>query len=146
MLDKANLIGAGTAIAIFILYNVMFGLRLLNRAQLGHWLAAAQFLAVIPLVYLLWSAPKLDRPGLYYIQVGLFLAFLTLELVLDYILKVEFRQVRWAVISYVTFFFAATGGLLGMASLAGRGSFFLALALYLLMAALAFISRAVTGI
>lgn len=146
MLKQANWVGALVAIGIFALYIIMFGLRMLNQAQLGHWIAAAQFLAVIPLGYLLWTAPKLERPALYYIQVGLFLAFLLLELILDYILNVQFRQVRWAVIGYVTFFFAATGGLLGISVHAGRGAFYVALVLYLIMAALAFISRAVTGI
>ena len=43
-------------------------------------------------------------------------------------------------------FFAATGGLLGISVNAGRGAFFIALVVYLVMAALAFISRAVTGL
>jgi uncharacterized membrane protein len=146
LLERSNQIGAGVAISIFSLYTVMFGLRMLNRAELGHWIASAQFLAVIPLVYLLAKAPKLERPALYYIQVALFLAFLALDLFLDYILKVDFRQTGWAVISFVTFFFAATGGLLGIASNAGRGSLIAALALYLIMAVLAFVSRAMTGI
>ena len=39
------------------------------------------------------------------------LAWLVVEALLDYILKIDFRQVRWMVISYVTLFFAAAGGI-----------------------------------
>jgi hypothetical protein len=49
------------------------------------------------------------------------LGFLAVEFILDYALMVAFRATRVAVISYVMLFFAGTGGLLGVASLAGRG-------------------------
>ena len=74
------------------------------------------------------------------------LAFLIAELLLDYIFKVEFRQVRWMVITYVVFFFAATGGLLGVARLAGQVWITLDGILYLVMAVLAFVQRGVTGL
>jgi hypothetical protein len=54
----------------------------------------------IPLVYLLVNAPQLERPALYYLQIGLMVAWLLVEALLDYILKLDFRQVRWMVISY----------------------------------------------
>ena len=60
-------------------------------------------------------------------------------------LKVEFRQARWAVIAFVTLFFAATGGMLGVAALAGRGWLVAAIPMYLAMGVLAFVQRAVTG-
>ena len=74
------------------------------------------------------------------------LIFLLVELLLDYILKIEFRQVRWMVITYVTLFFAATGGLLGVVAYAeNRGWNVIAIILFLVMAVLAFVQRAVTG-
>ena len=72
------------------------------------------------------------------------LAWLVLEALLDYILKVDFRNVRWMVISYVVLFFAGTGGLLGVASNAGRGWSASAIILFLIMAVLTFIQRAIT--
>ena len=145
MLERANLLGAVTAVAIYGLYIAMFVLRLAGRPQAGHLLASAQFLAVLPLGYLLLKASQLDRPGLYYVQIILMLVFLAVELMLDYVLKVEFRQVRWMVISYVTLFFAATGGLLGVATWAGRTWTVSAVILFLIMAVLAFVQRKVTG-
>jgi hypothetical protein len=138
-------VGAVVAVALYTIYNLMFILRLLDRPMLGRWVAALQFLAVLPLVFLLVIAPRLERPPLYIIQVSLMLVFLVIEMLLDYLLVVEFRQVSWAVISYVTFFFAATGGMLGVAAQSGRVWSIPAVILFLIMAVLAFIQRAVTG-
>ena len=99
----------------------------------------------IPLVFLLVKAPELRRPALYYVQIGCTLAWLAVEALLDYILKVDFRNVRWMVIGYVVLFFAGTGGMLGVAANAGRGWSTLAIILFLIMAALTFVQRAMTG-
>jgi hypothetical protein len=97
------------------------------------------------LIYLLIQAPRLERPVLYYIQIGCMLAWLVVEALLDHILKIDFRQVRWILISYVVLFFAGTGGLLGVAANAGKGWSITAIILFLIMAVLAFVQRAVTG-
>jgi len=97
------------------------------------------------MIFLLLKAPQLERPALYYIQIGCMLAWLLVEALLDYILKVDFRNVRWMVISYVVLFFAGTGGMLGVASNAGRGWSISAIVLFLIMAVLTFVQRAITG-
>ena len=145
MLEKANLLGAVVTVSLYSLYILMIIFRLLGRVQFGHWLASLQFFSVIPLVYLLLKAPQLGRPVLYYVQIGLMLVFLLVELLLDYIYMVDFRQVRWMVISYVMLFFAASGGLLGVAAYAGRTWTIAAVILFLIMAVLAFVQRALTG-
>ena len=147
MLEKSNQLGLIATLFLYVLYILMFGLRLAGHAQLGHWLASLQFISVIVFIYLLFKAPQFNRPFLYYLQIGLIIIFLLVEFFVDYIFKFEFRQIRWVVIAYVTFFFAATGGLLGVvASAKGRLWTTLSIVLFLIMAALAFISRAVTGI
>ncbi len=145
MLERTNLLGAIAAVTLYALYILLFVFRLLGRPQFGHWLASFQFLTALPLGYLLLKAPQFERPVLYYVQICLMLAFLLVELLLDYILKISFRQVRWMVISYVMFFFAATGGMLGVAAYGGREWTISAVALFLVMATLAFAQRAVTG-
>ena len=67
------------------------------------------------------------------------------ELLLDYVFKIEFRQVRWMVISYVTLFFAGTGGMIGVAAEAGRSWSVSSVVLFLIMAVLAVVQRAKTG-
>ena len=147
MLEKTNQLGVIVTLFLYVLYILMFGLRLAGREQFGHWLASLQFLSIIAFIYLLFKAPQLDRPFLYILQISLMLLFLLVEFILDYLLKLEFRQIRWAVISYVIFFFAATGGLLGLVSaVKDRLWTIIAVILFLIMAVLAFISRAVAGI
>jgi hypothetical protein len=145
MLEKTNLLGAVTAIVFFVSAILVFVFRLLGKPQYGHWIGYFEFLLAAPLIFLLVKAPQLERPALYYIQIGCMLAWLVLEALLDYIIKVDFRQVRWMVISYVVIFFAGTGGMLGVASNAGRGWSISAIILFLIMAVLTFVQRAITG-
>ena len=146
MLEKLNLLGAITASAIYLTSILVFLFRLLGNPEAGHRIGYLQFLLAIPLLYLLWTAPQFERPALYYLQIGLMLLFLLVELLLDYILKLEFRQVRWMVISYVVLFFAGTGGMLGVAANAGPLWTGIDAFLFLVMAALAFVQRSVTGL
>ena len=145
MLERTNLIGAVTAIAFFVSAILVFVFRLLGKPQYGHWIGYFEFLLAIPLIFLLVKAPQLGRPALYYIQIGCMLAWLILEALLDYILKIDFRNIRWMVIGYVVLFFAGTGGLLGVATNAGRSWSIAAIVLFLVMAILPFVQRAVTG-
>ena len=120
MLEKINLLGAIVAVAFYVSAILVFGFRLLGKPQYGHWIGYFEFLLAIPLIFLLLKAPLLNRPALYYIQIGCLLAWLVLEALLDYILMIDFRNVRWMVISYVVLFFAGAGGMLGVASNAGQ--------------------------
>jgi len=145
MLKKTNLLGAIVAVAFYVSAILVFIFRLMGQPQFGYWIGYFEFLLGVPMIYLLVKAPQLERPALYYIQIGLMLAWLIMEASLDYILKVDFRQVGWMVICYVVLFFAGTGGMLGVARNAGRGWAVLAIILFLVMAILAFVQRAVTG-
>lgn len=145
MLEKANLLGAIVAVAFYVSAILVFAFRLIGKPQYGHWIGYFEFLLAIPLIFLLLKAPLLDRPALYYIQIGCMLAWLVVEALLDYILMIDFRNVQWMVISYVVLFFAGTGGMLGVASNAGREWSISAIILFLIMAILTFVQRAVTG-
>ena len=145
MLERSNLLGAIVAVAFYASAIVVFVFRLLDMPQYGHLIGYFEFLLAIPMVFLLLKAPELQRPALYYIQIGCMLAWLVVEALLDYILKIDFRNVSWMVISYVVLFFAGTGGMLGVVRDAGRGWSILAIILFLIMAVLTFVQRAVTG-
>lgn len=146
MLERTNQLGAVVAVLFYISAIAVFVFRLVGKPEYGHWMGYFEFLLGIPLLYLVWRAPQLQRPALYYIQIGCMLAWLVVEALLDYILKIEFRQTRWIVISYVMLFFAGTGGLLGIAANAGRAWSITAIVLFLVMAILTFVQRAVTGL
>jgi hypothetical protein len=145
MLEKTNLLGAIVTVAFYVSAILVFIFRLLDRSQYGHWIGYFEFLLAIPLLFLLLKAPQLERPALYYIQIGCMLAWLIVEALMDYILKIDFRNIRWMVISYVVLFFAGAGGMLGVAANAGRGWSISAIILFLIMAVLTFVQRLVTG-
>lgn len=144
-LAKVNLTGALVAVSLYILCILIFLLRLTNHKTAEYWTGIVFLLAVIPLCWLLFTAPGLERPVLYYIQAGLMITFILAEFLLDYVFKYDFRHVRWMVITYVTLYFASTGGMIGIASLAGRFWTILSVILFLIMAGLAFYQRAKTG-
>jgi hypothetical protein len=146
MLKRLNLMGAITAHIIFASSIVTFSARLLFRLQPGHWIGVPLLLTVFPLVFLLLKAPSVQRLLLYYIQVGLMLGFVLLLFFTDYVFKFDFRQTPWMVISYVVLYFAATGGMIGVAAEAGRGWTISAIVLFLIAGVLAFVQRAVTGV
>jgi hypothetical protein len=145
MLEKADLIGAILAITIYTIIILIFVSRLFKRSHIEYALGLILLLTIIPLFYLLIKAPFLERPPLYTIQIILMLVFLIIEALLDYILKINFREVRWMVITYVVLFFGATGGMIGVASHAGKGWTLASIILFLVMACLSFIQRAITG-
>lgn len=145
MLQKLNLLGAVVAHIIYLASIFTFIARLFGNVKLGQQIGYALLLMGIPLIYLLYKAPAVERSLLYTLQVGLMLAWIVLELLLDYVFKIDFRSTRWIVISYVILFFAGTGGMLGVASQAGRGWSISAIVLFLVMAVLTFVQRGVTG-
>lgn len=140
-----DLLGAIVAVAFYFSAIMVFAFRLGGKPQVGYWLGIFEFCLAIPMLYLLIKAPEHNRPIIYYIQIGLMLLWLVVELFIDYILKIDFRRIKWIVISYVTLFFAGTGGMLGVAAKAGRGWSIVSIVLFLVMAILTFVQRRVTG-
>ncbi len=145
MLAMTNRLGAIVALVFYVSAILVFVARLLGTTKWEQPLGYLEFLLAIPLIYLLYTAPQLQRPPLYYVQIGCMLGWLLVEALLDYILKVDFRHVRWMVIGYVMLFFAGAGGMLGVAANAGRTWTVSAALLFLVMAVLTFVQRAVTG-
>ena len=145
-IHRLNLFGAFLAIFILLTSSLIFIFRLTNQQAAGYWTGIAFMLTAIPIVYLIYLSANFDRPTLYYIQLGLMIGFIITELLLDYIFKVDFRSTKWMIILYVTFFFASTGGMIGVASQAGKSWSISTVILFLIMTALAFIQRAKTGL
>ena len=135
-MEKANLLGAIVAHIIYLSSIFTFISRLIGQVRLGQWFGSFLLLMIFPLVYLLLKAYEFQRPALYFIQVALMITWIIVLFVLDYWLKIEF----------VMLFFAGTGGMLGVAALAGREWTISAVILFLIMAILAFVQRSLTGI
>jgi len=145
-LTAFNLIGAITALCLLVLTILVFIFRL-YKFESAEFVSGLLFiLCAVPLVFLLFQAQNFDRPSLYYIQVILILIFILAEFLLDYVFKVDFRHTQWMVVTYVTIFFASMGGMIGVASQAGKSFTIAAVALFLIMTILAFYQRAKTGL
>ena len=145
MRNQTDRIGAITAHIIYISSITTFLARILLGAGPGYWIGIPTLLMAFPLVYLLAKAPGDNQPALYYIQAGLMLSWIILLFFLDYIFKIEFRQTQWMVISFVVWYFAGMGGMIGVASKAGKGWMISAVILFFIAGILAFVQRAVTG-
>lgn len=143
--DRCTLLGAVLAVTINLLIISIFVARLAGGSQVEHKIGGLLILLILPLGYLFISGFQLARPRIYFLWIGLMIAFLAVELVADYVLKIPFREVRWQVIAYVMLFFGSTGGMIGVASLAGRGWTLAAITSFLIMAILAFVQRHITG-
>lgn len=145
-IEKINLLGAYVAIFILVTSSMIFVFRLLNQETAEYWTGIAFMITAIPLAYLIYSSTNLDRPTLYFIQLGLMIGFVIIELLIDYIFKVDFRHTKWMAILYVMFFFASTGGMIGIASQAGKYWSIVSIVLFIIMFGLAFFQRNKTGL
>ena len=144
-INRANLYGAILANVINITTISVFIARLLGKPEIGHWIGITILLCIIPLSYLLYTATSLSRAGIYYIWVGLMIVFIIVEFLVDWFPRIDFRDNLLLVIPYVMVFFGATGGMIGVASLAGKRWAVATITSFLIMAVLAFVQRQVTG-
>ena len=140
-----NLYGALLANVINITTISIFIARLLGEPDIGHWIGIIIQVSIIPLFYLLYAAKSLNRTRIYYIWIGLMITFIIVEFLVDWYPKIEFRNNLMIVIPYVMLFFGATGGMIGVASLAGKRWAVVTITSFLIMAVLAFVQRQVTG-
>ncbi|NOY50184.1 MAG: hypothetical protein GXO88_06465 [Chlorobi bacterium] len=143
---KLNLIGAYSAIFVLLTGNLIFVFRLLNQQLAEYWAGIAFMATIIPLAYLLYTSSQYGRSNMYIIQLVTMMGFIIVELLLDYVFKVDFRHTRWTVILYVMFFFAGTGGMIGIAFQAGKSWGILSTLLFLLLSVLAFVQHSKTAL
>ena len=142
---NADLLGAIVAHVIFCSSILTFVARLTVGVKPGHWIGIPLLLMVFPLAYLLITAPSLHRAPIYYIQISVMILSIVVLFILDYMLKYDFRQTSWMVISFVVLYFAGMGGMLGIISLAGSRWVMSGVILFFIAAVLAFVQRAITG-
>jgi hypothetical protein len=142
---RLDLLGAIVAHVVLVSSIVTFLSRMLFGTRPGHWIGIPILLMAFPLVYLLVTAQQFNRSLLYYVQICLMLFFLIVLFLVDYVFRVDFRQTQWMVISFVVLYFAGMGGMIGVASLAGRAWTISSVLLFVVAAILAFVQRAATG-
>jgi hypothetical protein len=142
---RSNRLGTLVSLITLALCILIFVFRLAGMPVTERWMGMLFLATALPFAYLLVTARALKRPVIFYIQVSAILLFILIELFLDYLFNIDFRNVKWMTILYVMFFFAGTGGLIGIASLQGKRWGTVAIVLFLIMTFLAFWQRAKTG-
>jgi len=144
-LHRANRVGGVVSLIALALCILLFIFRLGGFPDIESFLGVLFLATAIPFTYLLVTAKAHQRPTIFYIQLTAILLFILIELYLDYISNIDFRNIKWMTILYAMFFFAGTGGLIGIASRAGKRWGTVAIVLFLIMTFLAFWQRAKTG-
>ena len=129
-----------------LLIIAVFVSRILGWFEIGRWVGFASSLIIVPLVYLFVVGLGTGRRRIYFVWLALMVLFALFELVVDQILRIDLRSAQWTVVPYVMFFFAATGGMIGVASQAGKSWAITTVIVFFIMAILAFIQRGITGL
>lgn len=129
-----------------LLIIAVFISRILGWLEIERWVGFASSLIIVPLVYLFVVGLGTGRRKIYFVWLALMVLFALFELVVDQILRIDLRSAQWTVIPYVMFFFAATGGMIGVASQAGKAWAITTVIIFLIMAILAFVQRGITGL
>ena len=137
--DSINLLGAIVANINNIILTGIFLARIYKYPRIEYWLGILFLSSIIPLILMLINATETKREILYFIQLILILGFIVLEFILDYLFKIEFRQNQNIVIPYLFLFYASFGGMIGIASQAGKPWTVITIITFLLVTALSFI-------
>lgn len=143
--DNINLLGSIIANLNNVFLVGIFLSRIYKYQSIEYWLGILFISSFIPLILMLVKAFEMNRPLLYFIQLILMISFILLELLLDYILKIDFRQNRNILIPYITLFYASFGGMIGIASQAGRSWTIITIITFLVMTFLSLFMHFKTG-
>jgi len=141
----ADLIGAITANVYMLLIIAVFVARILGLLEISRWIGFISSLVIFPLLYLFVVGLRTSRRKIYFAWLALMILFVLFELIVDQILRVDLRSQQSSVVPYVMFFFAATGGMIGVASQTGKAWAITTVTIFLIMAVMAFVQRGITG-
>ena len=129
-----------------LLIIAVFIARILGLLEISRWIGFTSSLVIFPLLYLFVVGLRTNRRKIYFAWLALMVLFALFELVVDQILMIDIRSAQWTVILYVMFFFAATGGMIGIAAHAGKAWSISTNMVFIVMAILAFVQRGITGL
>jgi hypothetical protein len=129
-----------------LLIITVFISRIFGWLEIGRWVGFTSSLIIVPLIYLFIVGLRTGQRKIYFVWLVLMVIFALFELVVDQILAIDIRSTQSAVVPYVMFFFAATGGMIGVASQAGKAWTITTVIIFLIMAIMAFIQRGVTDL
>jgi hypothetical protein len=144
--NDCNLLGGITALLAFASCDALLLARVTESPEIERGFGLIFLGLCVPALYLLFAAFAHRRRPVYFVWLLLFLAFLVVEALLDFVLHVPFRQAPWQVVLYVALFFGGLGGMVGLASRAGRRWTMVASVGFLSTAVLAFVHYGAVGL
>lgn len=118
--ESINLLGSVIANINNILLIFLFLARIYKYPKFEYWLGVVFLLSIVPLTYMLIKAVESKRAIIYFVQLSLMIGFIVVEFLLDYLLKLDFRQNQNYVIPFLILFYASLGGMIGIASQSGK--------------------------
>lgn len=118
--ESINLLGSVIANTNNILLIFLFLARIYKYPKVEYWLGVVFLLSIVPLTYMLIKAVESKRAIIYFVQLSLMIGFIVVEFLLDYLLKLDFRQNQNYVIPFLILFYASLGGMIGIASHSGK--------------------------
>ena len=134
-----NVLDALTTQAIYFLSILLVAARIARRENLAQWLGVPLLMTSIPLAILLIQGIQQGRTFLYMLAIILMLFWLAVKLVLDYLIKIDFRHIPWASALYLLLFLIATGGMNFVVFQAGIFWFILSISFYAILVILIFV-------
>ena len=142
----ADLVGAITANVYMLLIIAVVVARILGFLEISRWIGFSSSLVIFPLLYLFVVGLRTGRRKIYFAWLVLMILFVLFELIVDQILRIDLRSQQSSVVPYVMFFFAATGGMIGVASQAGKAWTITTVIIFLILAVMSFVQRGITGL
>ncbi len=143
--NSINLLGSIIANVNNILLIGIFIARIYKYPKIEYWLGVLFILSIFPLLIMFIKSLEIKKTLIYYIQLLLMVSFIGLELFLDYIFKLDFRQNRCILIPYLILFYASLGGMIGIAGQSGKIWTLVTIITFLVMAAVSMIMHFKTG-
>lgn len=112
--DQLEILIYITAIVANLLMIILFYFRINQKPKMEYYIGIFFQLLVVPMAFILYELIIKEYPLWMIIYSIIFLFFLMIELLLDYILHIEFRSNKKIVIPYIILYILSFWGLLGM--------------------------------
>jgi hypothetical protein len=127
-----------------LILSLIFLNRVFGRAAWEHWLGYGTLIMIFPLTIVAIANLVDGRSWAFWVLPLIMVAFLTVEFVLDYWLRFDFRHTAWLG-PYLLLYYLALFAIIGYAFLAGKAYGFITLLTYFINLAATFLSYARVG-
>jgi hypothetical protein len=124
---------------INLVLTVIFLNRVFGRAEWEHWLGYGTVVMILPLTVIAVMNALAGREWAFWLLPMVMVVFLLFELVLDYLLKFNFRKTAWLG-PYLLSYYLALFAMIGYAFLAGKTQGMVTLVTYFINLAATFYS------